>query len=124
MTLASGDELEFEAGCGYVVMVVKVHGMSERRVKMRAGDVGKFLVWLHKPYGDRSNFPFQLHAEAGDDAYPYGCVVEWTHLNRAVVAPDMWFAKIVVAGIVCVVEQFELEVIEAGLRANAWRLLI
>ena len=124
MTLCNGCELKFEAGCGYVVMVVKQPASSEKRVKMTAGDVGKFLVWLHKSYSDRMNFPFQLHAEEGDDAHPYGCVVEWTHLDRAVVAPDMWFAKIVVAGIACTVEQFELEIIEAGLRANAWRLLI
>lgn len=123
MVLNNGCALKFEAGCGYVVMVVKQPGSCERRVKMWAGDVGKFLVWLHKPFSDRANFPFQLPAEAGDDAHPYDCVVEWTHLDRAVVAPDMWFAKIVVGGVPCAVEQFELEVVEAGLRANAWRLL-
>lgn len=124
MKLESGDELKFEAGSGYVVMVVKPPSLFERRVKMSAGDVGKFLVWLHKPFGDRKNFPFQLPAEEGDIAHPYDCVVEWTHLERAVVAPDMWYARIVVGGRACIVEQFELEVIEAGLRANAWRLLI
>lgn len=124
MTLCNGGELWFETGCGYVVMNVQRPGSSEKRVKMSAGAVGQFLVWLHKPYSDRSNFPFRLSAEEGDDNNPYGCVVEWTHLKYGVVAPDMWFAKIVVDGIAFVVEQFELEIIEAGLRANAWRLLI